>query len=377
MLLLIICREKARIPAWTDRILRKGTNLRQIDYNAAEELRFSDHRPVFATFQCVVSIIDEVIRENLSHEIYEGRRSEVGASTANSQALDTDDEDLIGYDSIEPGLPPASSDKRKWWLDSGRPARSDIQPPDEGAVPNPNRPSNPFTPSEEPDWVTVPRMPLHRTPSQSTPSFPPPPPNPRLKTNGSRKPPPPLDQASVASLSNNFSRSSLQETSLPTSNTLSQGVTSPSDRRASISSTSTTSKKSAPPVGRKPVHLVSPPTLSTSHRPIQPQSPQPSFQKSPQSTSVFPPPPRRNTAASSVIGNNTIQRNTDYNKETYFPPPPPQPRRSATANGTGLNGKAGFIADQTPGPGLPPRPVRDLLGDDGDELSSWEALKPS
>lgn len=109
--LLIVHREKARIPAWTDRILRKGPNLRQIDYNVAQQLRFSDHRPIYATFQCMVSVIDGALRETLSHEIYESRRAEVSSSTLNNKVVDSDDEDLIGYDSIEPGLPPASSDR--------------------------------------------------------------------------------------------------------------------------------------------------------------------------------------------------------------------------------------------------------------------------
>lgn len=38
---------------------------------------------------------------------------------AGANMEDTDDEDLIGYEAIEPGLPPASSDRRKWWLDNG------------------------------------------------------------------------------------------------------------------------------------------------------------------------------------------------------------------------------------------------------------------
>src|SRR6187551_2244518 len=53
--------EKARIPAWTDRILRKGSNLKQLAYNSAP-LRFSDHRPVYAVFQCLVSMVDEELR---------------------------------------------------------------------------------------------------------------------------------------------------------------------------------------------------------------------------------------------------------------------------------------------------------------------------
>lgn len=112
-----------------------------------------------------MSIVDEGIRESLSREIYEKRRAEVDSTEAGLD--DSDDEDLIGYDPIEPGLPPASSDKRKWWLDNGRPARSDLKPPQPGAIPNPNRPSNPFAPTDEPDWVTVPRMPP-RPPSLSS-----------------------------------------------------------------------------------------------------------------------------------------------------------------------------------------------------------------
>ncbi len=109
--------EKARIPAWCDRVLRKGSNLRQINYTTAP-LRFSDHRPVYATFQCTVSKVDEAVRKSLSQEIYSKRRSEVGSTTVLSRD-DSIDEDLLGYDSIAPGFPPASSDRRRWWLDNG------------------------------------------------------------------------------------------------------------------------------------------------------------------------------------------------------------------------------------------------------------------
>lgn len=110
--------EKARIPAWCDRVLYKGENLRQISYNTAP-LRFSDHRPVYAMFQCQVRVVDEASKEQISRELYERRRSEVGNTTASAQAGDSDDEDINGYESIGPGLPPASSDRRKWWLDKG------------------------------------------------------------------------------------------------------------------------------------------------------------------------------------------------------------------------------------------------------------------
>lgn len=153
--------EKARIPAWTDRILRKGPNLRQLAYNCAP-LRFSDHRPVYAVFDCQVSMVDESVRDKISHDVYLKRKAEVGHATANQTTEDTEDEDLIGYDAIEPGLPPASSDRQKWWLENGRQAQSAVKAPkpmdgSTSTILNPNRQANPFVPSEEPDWVNVSR----------------------------------------------------------------------------------------------------------------------------------------------------------------------------------------------------------------------------
>lgn len=153
--------EKARIPAWTDRILRKGPNLRQLTYNSAP-LQFSDHRPVYAVFDCQVSIVNETARNKISRDVYVKRKAEVGDATANQNAEDTEDEDLIGYDAIEPGLPPASSDRQKWWLENGKQAQSTITAPkamdgSTSTILNPNRQANPFVPSDEPDWVTVPR----------------------------------------------------------------------------------------------------------------------------------------------------------------------------------------------------------------------------
>ena len=110
--------EKSRIPAWCDRILRKG-DLKQISYSTAP-LRFSDHRPVYAVFQCTVSDTDENKKEILSRQIYTKRRADIGDATANAKNEEIfDDEDLIGYEPIAPELPPASSDRRKWWLDGG------------------------------------------------------------------------------------------------------------------------------------------------------------------------------------------------------------------------------------------------------------------
>ena len=66
-----------------------------------------------------MSAVDEVRKECLAQDIYAKRRSEVGDTTANARNDDLEDEDMIGYDSIAPELPPASSDRRKWWLDNG------------------------------------------------------------------------------------------------------------------------------------------------------------------------------------------------------------------------------------------------------------------
>ncbi|KAI9462024.1 SacI homology domain-containing protein [Russula earlei] len=49
--------EKIRIPAWTDRILFRGSKLDLSVYSRAE-LRGSDHRPVYAAFRATVHVID-------------------------------------------------------------------------------------------------------------------------------------------------------------------------------------------------------------------------------------------------------------------------------------------------------------------------------
>lgn len=336
--------EKARIPAWTDRILRKGANLRQIHYNSAP-LRFSDHRPVYATFQCTVNIVDEAIREALSREIYEKRRHDVGTTTANTRLEDTDDEDLLGYDPIEPGLPPASSDKRKWWLDNGKFARSDLQPPQKGAIPNPQRPSNPYTYTDEPDWVTVPRM----TQDVSR-SVAPPPPR-RISTTGSRKLPPPYNPSAVSSLSRNLSQTNLDGSSYPRKQiSTPQTNTATNNRRPSTSTTSSTSRK-APPVAKKPIHLT---------------SASPSLTSSPVMSTTSPVSARRQDYTNSPPPQRTSQVATYSRTDTRTPPPPPQSRRTTKP-----------MKEEESRPNLPPRPPRDLLDDDYGEINGWEALKPN
>lgn len=381
--------EKARIPAWTDRILRKGTNLRQINYNTAS-LRFSDHRPVYATFQCTVSIVDEARRESLSRELYERRRSEVGGTSANNPNDDSDDEDLIGYDAIEPGLPPASSGTRKWWLDNGQPARSNIQPPQKGQVLNPDRPSNPYTPTDEPDWVTIPRVEQPRR--QVASSNAPPPPNPRSSsattTNGARKLPPAFSPAiSVSAITTSLAQNSVTDSS---ANSMSSRSSRPAfkERRLSASTSSSAGKKAPPPVARKPTHLTaspsstSSPTVSTVSATSQ-SRPSYSTQKPLQTTvghTGFAPPPRRTTAVGGSHGMKEIKDKRDVVRDATTPPPPPQARRAGRKGGTNGHHAGDASNDEGPRPSLPPRrATTDLLGNDDDSqgLRGWEALKPN
>ncbi|KAI0486281.1 SacI homology domain-containing protein [Xylaria cf. heliscus] len=307
--------EKARIPAWTDRILRKGTNIRQLSYNSAP-LRFSDHRPVFATFQCTVNIVNEARRQRISRQLYERRKAEVGHTAAILDAEDSeDDEDLIGYDPIEPGLPPASSDRQRWWLDNGKMAKSTVAPPSSAnggneyssVVLNPNRPSNPFSLTEEPDWVAVPRATsnsrlssfsssissspyehinhstLLSTSASSSgirklpPAFESTAPASRIsriglndesatlvgQKNDAPPPPPPRRQTNTSTAQS--STSSLTPTSLTTPHASGASLASTHPRTVSSSSQiSTKSSKTPPPVARKPAHLTSTSPMSLS-----------------------------------------------------------------------------------------------------------------
>ncbi|KAG8907006.1 inositol polyphosphate 5-phosphatase [Tulasnella sp. 403] len=101
--------EKQRIPAWTDRILYRGLNISLNTYSRAE-LRGSDHRPVYAFFDCEVLIIDTAKKNALQDEIQRGL-----TSTENNEKLE---EKLArvalgAEDNVD--LPPPSSAEACWW----------------------------------------------------------------------------------------------------------------------------------------------------------------------------------------------------------------------------------------------------------------------
>lgn len=110
--------ENARIPAWCDRILYKGDPLKQINYTTAP-LYFSDHRPVYATFQCIISHVDESLKERLVHELYENRKLQLKKIAARARGA-VIDSNIAEYEFIGSEQPGTSSDHNRWWLDDGK-----------------------------------------------------------------------------------------------------------------------------------------------------------------------------------------------------------------------------------------------------------------
>jgi endonuclease/exonuclease/phosphatase family metal-dependent hydrolase len=236
--------EKVRIPAWTDRVLRKGKNLRQTSYNAAP-LRFSDHRPVYATFQCEISIVDEAARDKLSHMLYNQRRKKGSIAINRPHPLDQDDSELVGYQSIAPGLPPASSDHKKWWLDSSLPVKSTTQPPTSQHILNPARSDNPFVPSREPDWIQGSQVSQIQNIGSDR----------RASATSQQAPPPPPPRRGTSTTSNlSSSVSPFSEEQRPALPSRKNSVPLPTREKEK--------SKGPPPVPRKPASLSSP-TLSS------------------------------------------------------------------------------------------------------------------
>lgn len=77
----------------------------------------SDHRPVWSTFECVVDVVDQGLKDSLRRSLYVEKQQDALSNAVH--LLDLDDEENMPHVSIAPGLPPASSDRTRWWLDHG------------------------------------------------------------------------------------------------------------------------------------------------------------------------------------------------------------------------------------------------------------------
>ncbi|KAK6534596.1 inositol polyphosphate 5-phosphatase [Arthrobotrys megalospora] len=310
--------EKLRIPAWCDRILRKGSNVRQLTYNSAP-LKFSDHRPVYATFEATIQFINEEVKEKLSQQIYASRRDSVGyknSSTPNLLDTDESEEDLLGYDPIAPGLPPASTDMRKWWLDHGVPAKSTVRPPGDNYELNTAKMmGNPFAATVEKDWVKkeAPAPPPARgtapkiSSGQSSAS-PTPPPHEVF-------PPPPLRRTTTSSTVSSTVSSSTRGTAL-------RKLPPPYDPMA------------LPPLGNQ--ILPPPPAPSVKHREVLPPPSALQPTRSSATTSVATPttPPFTATSRVQPVPPQPLSRSPSISSTSTTRAPPPKPKKPSSLAGS-------------------------------------------
>ncbi|CAN6645717.1 polyphosphatidylinositol phosphatase Inp53p [Trichomonascus vanleenenianus] len=278
--------EKQRVPAWTDRILSRGPGLKSLSYGSAP-LMFSDHRPVFSTFKANILVIDEEAKEALGSELYNSRRSEVGDMNDLVNLIDLNEVMLTH------GLPPPSTDTKKWWIAGGQPAKVSLRPPHGDMILNPNK-VNPFSVDSmtQPDYISKPALPP-RPPVQRNDAVPPPPPPP---ARGS--------QVSLASMESS-APPSLQAPLIPRraatspplqgpANSAQQGApTSATSKPPALESTKCNSKgKPVPNVPRKPVAL----RPAEEHPPLLPPR---------ANTLPPPPPPPRGSRSSSIMSSHS------------------------------------------------------------------------
>ena len=226
-----------------------------------------------------------------------------------------------------------------------------VQPPSTDSVLNNKRPKNPFTPSPEPDWVTVSRPSSHQGPGLDG-------------TSESRAP-------SMRQVSNQT-----QATNDRIHSRASSGVVSPPSRVAQhsnspsvasvTSSTSSIIRKPAPPVPKKPALLSRPSDRSTGterhptnslNAALSPAIASSRPQSLAEANPIYPPPPRRTTGMSTKGTNVTVplrQANGNQQRNTNEEGPP-LPRREKNK---------------------PTRKAVDLMDEDDGGAQSIPALQP-
>ncbi|QLQ81603.1 hypothetical protein HG537_0F03640 [Torulaspora globosa] len=168
--------DKMRIPAWTDRILSRGTALRQLTYGCAENILFSDHRPVYATFRAIVTVLDEQEKAALAAEIYQKIARKLASLNEKEKLALLNDGSLLVESLQKDGsktaaispliasghtagvrLPPPSSDLKKWWIGNGKQVKVVIDVDPSKCVLNPQRSVNPFSYEDKEEPLFIPR----------------------------------------------------------------------------------------------------------------------------------------------------------------------------------------------------------------------------
>lgn len=157
--------EKMRIPAWTDRILSRGSSLKQLTYGCAENVLLSDHRPVYATFRARVTVLDELEKAAIAADIYQRIAKKLANSTEKEKLTLLSDSSLL-LDSLEDDgtkspstpsqvaaltqnrggrLPAPSSEFKKWWIGNGKQVKVVLDVDSENYTLNPELDVNPFS----------------------------------------------------------------------------------------------------------------------------------------------------------------------------------------------------------------------------------------
>lgn len=72
---------------------------------------------MWATFDVKLDVVDHARKDRLRRQLYEQKQRD--ALSDSVHLLDLDDEENGTQLPIAPGLPPASSDRSRWWLDHG------------------------------------------------------------------------------------------------------------------------------------------------------------------------------------------------------------------------------------------------------------------
>ena len=118
--------EKARVPAWCDRILYKGEDIRPLSYSDAK-LRYSDHKPVYAAYRVKVEFVDQDQRQKIIDQF---KKASPGTVSDEASLLDFDDNSSKKVDVPTPvrPTPPAVPPKRNT-VDEIKPSPARPAPP--------------------------------------------------------------------------------------------------------------------------------------------------------------------------------------------------------------------------------------------------------